>query len=471
MNNKILVIDVNQDHLLVMLKFIQRLHAGTQVVSHNPKQKGMPGDDFNWAEYDLLLIDDYLGQYDGLDWLRKNVKKADFPPFIVISSVKDSGTMSAVAAVVTAIKLGAINFLFKKNFRIQKLGDDISSVLSGLEKNRSKAIVKKITARKKTARKKTWATSRKGSRRYEAMNRMQASVEDTADEVHLAMALLNSHEQWPFTIQDILDRKASIGDYKVISYLGSDMGSSTFKVRHKQNETPLIMYFIEHACSKEGCVPEEHQHELKVMKSTVHPNLMRLLDFQVIRKTMILIREFVSGETLHQGLSEHGFQQKQVVGYFREILLALEELHSHGITVGHFTPKSFRFGSDGALIFSNTGLIPRLHAIDKVHKSVITDTPAYSSPEEVRNLRLDHRSDLYVAGLIFYEMLAGVPAYQKNSYRDTLYAHVSESMPDLPDPGHPMNRIIQGLTRRIPGKRIQTAAEAHAMVDKIHLEQ
>jgi serine/threonine-protein kinase len=166
----------------------------------------------------------------------------------------------------------------------------------------------------------------------------------------------------------------------------------------------------------------------------------------------------VAGETLAYRLTAGKVHEAEAIKLFRHILHGLAELHRHQIHLRHYTPKSLRINQDGILVFAETGLLNRLHVISKMTTEMMyIDTPMYATPERIHGRTVDTRSDIYIAGLIGYEMIAGVPVYHKGSIKDVLYAHVAEPVPDLPNKNHPLNSLFQKMLHKIPGERFQTA--------------
>ena len=445
MTHNLLIIDANPQHRQVMRRFIEKVHPDVRLSEYNPVQSGMPGANFDWSEHDLLLLDNELGEHDMLTWLKSASRSERFPPFIVLSSTLESDSAEAMESVIRCVRLGAVDYLFKKKIRLEKLNKRITEVLD-------KAPPRPDKQEQQVAAPKATNTAQI------AVREMQDAIENTQHEIHLAMAMIDGRTDWPFTMEDILAGRAFIKDYKVVSYLGNEMAGATFKVRHKGDGDPQIMYFIRGHKNKDGSLPEALQHELKVMMHIDHPGILPISDYQMVNDDVLLIRSMIDGETLEHILKTKGVYEAQAIDLFRQIIAGLIELHQHKLHLGHCTPKSLRIAPDGTLVFADTGLINRLHAITSMTGEFSSqDAPMYATPERIQGRTVDTRSDIYLAGLIGYEMLAGVPVYHKGSIKDILYAHVTEPIPDLPDSSHPLNTLFKEMLQKTPSKRIQSA--------------
>ena len=401
----------------------------------------MPAPGFDWSAYDLMLIDNELGEVNAIQWLKFSPHMDRIPPFIVISSTQETDTPAAMESVIHAIRMGAVSYLFKKKIQLDQLNKDITKVLVN-------------------------APERADVNTGEIVRQAQESVEDTQHEIHLALAMLEGHAEWPFTMEDILTGKAVIGNYKVVSYLGNHMGGATFKVKRKGQDEPLVMYFISRVHAKDGGLPAERVAELNLMLKLSHPNIMPIKDYQLEDDAILVIRELTESDTLEQRLATQGVYEAQAVEFFRQLLCGLSALHQQAISIDHYTPKSLRVDAQNRLLIADSGLIHRLHAINEVSSDVSTqDSPIYATPEQVQGRVLDRRTDIYIAGLIGYELVAGVPVYSKGSVKDILYAHVTQAVPDLPDKAHPLNSLFQGMLEKTPSKRIQSVGEVLQILD------
>jgi len=448
------MMDVHAKHQRVMRHFIEKMHPEVRLSDYDPQALGLPNQEFQWSDYDLLLIDNELGDIDGVEWLKSASQEKNFPPFIVLSSTQETDTPAAMEAVIKSIRMGAINYLFKKKIQLAQLNENVIKVLEKAPKRpdvKSRVVEK---ARMDTGQ--------------QAIQNIQAAVEDTQHEIQLAMAMMEGHSEWPFTMEDILAGKASIADYKVVSYMGSEMGGATFKVKREGLDEPQVMYYIHRRKNEDGSMPDSLYHELDVMRGIDHPNILPIEDYQLHGDAILVIRELIEGETLEQRLKAQGVYGEQAIDFFRQIMAGLGELHKYSVTVGHFTPKSLRINSKGELVFADTGLLSRLHAINEVTSEVANrDAPMYATPEQVQGRRLDRRSDIYIAGLIGFEMVAGAPVYYRGSVKDILYAHVAEPIPDLPDKTSPLSYLFREMLQKTPSKRAQDTQSVLSHLDRL----
>jgi tetratricopeptide (TPR) repeat protein len=93
----------------------------------------------------------------------------------------------------------------------------------------------------------------------------------------------------------------------------------------------------------------------------------------------------------------------------------------------------------------------------------VVGTAGYMSPEQICGEEIDHRSDIFSAGLVFYEMAAGARAFRGRNSIEVMSAVLKEEPQDLPGRGsRQMNRIVRRCMEKDPAKRYQSAAELSA---------
>jgi len=363
--------------------------------------------------------------------------------------------------VIDAIKLGAENFLFKKDIQVGELNNSILSVLRAAGYDPGNTIPDMPIAETPTPPDKKAAAVKP---------KILQTMEDTVHEIELAMAVIHGHAEWPFSMTDILQGKATIGDFKVTSYLGKGDNTTTFKASRAKAGKPVIIKMVGQSLDRESGIFKQCIADLDKVVTWDHPNLVKILQQGFIGEHFIIVQEFLAGDKLSNVLSQSGaMAEKRAVKFFLQILSALSQLQRHNMSVGTISPRNILFRDRLTLALMNYGIVCRMHALNQVTgQTSLGADAAYVSPEKVKKLQTDARTDLYSAGVIFYEMLAGYPPFHKGSAQDILYQHATSPVPELPIKGHPMNRVIQGLMMKTPSQRFQTADEVIKIVEKTY---
>jgi CheY-like chemotaxis protein len=146
-----------------------------------------------------------------------------------------------------------------------------------------------------------------------------------------------------------------------------------------------------------------------------------------------------------------------------QTLDALVALHGVSIVHGDLKPESNFFRDDGSatLIDFNISVVSG-RAIRFSAKGDVLGTPTYMSPEQGAGKAVDARSDLYSAGIIFFELLTGIPPFSGSTAAQTIYSHLHDEVPLLPLRVRHLQTLIDRLLAKQAEERFASAEEALA---------
>jgi eukaryotic-like serine/threonine-protein kinase len=218
--------------------------------------------------------------------------------------------------------------------------------------------------------------------------------------------------------------------------------------------------------------------EAKVMARTSHPNLVQVHDLEQIGDANYIVLEFVRGKSLRDRVNQGPIPLPQTFAVMHGVLQALDYAHKHAIVHRDMKPENVLVSDEGNVKVADFG-IARL-TDDSGPGSTATKTgttvgtPQYMSPEQVASSKVDGRSDLYSAGIVFYELVVGQPPFVASEADGpfTLMAKHVQAPPKPPSvhrPGLDMRLeevILKSLSKR-PEERYQTGLEFDEAMSRI----
>ncbi|WP_371498266.1 protein kinase [Kitasatospora sp. NBC_00374] len=187
--------------------------------------------------------------------------------------------------------------------------------------------------------------------------------------------------------------------------------------------------------------------------------------------TPYIVMELVEGRTVRELLvDEEAPPVDQALIIIAGVLEALAYSHRHGIVHRDIKPANVIITTGGAVKVMDFGIARALTgaASTMTQTGMVMGTPQYLSPEQALGKAVDHRSDLYAAGCMLYELLALRPPFVGETPLAVVYQHVQ----DMPVPPSRVNRrvppeldelVLRSLAKN-PDDRFQSADEFRAHV-------
>jgi eukaryotic-like serine/threonine-protein kinase len=218
--------------------------------------------------------------------------------------------------------------------------------------------------------------------------------------------------------------------------------------------------------------------EARVMARTSHPNLVQVHDLEQIGDANYIVLEFVRGKSLRDLVNEGPIPLPQIFAVMHGVLQALDYAHRHAIVHRDMKPENVLLSDEGNVKVADFG-IARLtddtgEGSTATKTGTTVGTPQYMSPEQVASSKVDGRSDLYSAGIMFYELIVGEPPFTASEGDGpfTLMAKHVQAPPKPPSvhkPGLDLRLeevILKSLSKR-PEERYQTGQEFDDAMSRI----
>jgi predicted Ser/Thr protein kinase len=218
------------------------------------------------------------------------------------------------------------------------------------------------------------------------------------------------------------DFPAMFGRYQVLERLGKG-GMGAVYLAHDttlDRKVALKVCNLRHAKDAQGA--ERFLREARSAAGLLHEGICRVLDYGVQDGIPFLTMDFINGRPL-SGLLEkrEPLEPAQAAILVRQVALALEAAHSHGVIHRDLKPSNIMLDGQGAPKVVDFGLARREQDQTLTAKGVAVGTPAYMSPEQVDGLPVDQRTDIYSLGVILYELLTGRRPFYSDTVSQLMY--------------------------------------------------
>jgi serine/threonine-protein kinase len=257
-----------------------------------------------------------------------------------------------------------------------------------------------------------------------------------------------------------------IGEYLVRRMVGEGGMGKVYEAEERLSRRRVALKILrpELRSSEQG--RQMFLNEMTILAHLDHPNIVRSLACTELEGELVMVLEYLEGETLRQRLATRGkLPWQEAVSIAADIAAALTAAHGQEPAIVHrdLKPENLMIVAGDRVKVMDFGIGKVMQAIRKSTTHSV-GTLQYMSPEQIDAGAIDHRSDLYSLGLILYEALSGTAPFYSESPRELLNMQCTAAPPPLPDDVRAqlprgIERLLLRLLEKSPANRPASADE------------
>jgi serine/threonine-protein kinase len=259
-----------------------------------------------------------------------------------------------------------------------------------------------------------------------------------------------------------------LGRYEIKGVLGKGAMGLVYDGRDPQLDRrvaikTIITKNLDEATAKHYAM--RFKREVRAVAKVSHANIVQVYDFGTEGDLNYIVMEYIQGKELKDTFdSKQRFDLETIFRMMGELLEALYFAHQAGVVHRDIKPANVMVDTKGHIKLADFG-VARVNDPDaegeKTRVGSIIGTPSYMSPEQTQGQTIDHRTDLFSAGIVFYQLLTGVKPFDGTGWG--LAKKIIQDDPVWPstilEVPPTFDRVVGKALAKDPDQRYQTARE------------
>lgn len=221
-----------------------------------------------------------------------------------------------------------------------------------------------------------------------------------------------------------------IGSWILERELGRGGMGAVFLGRHAKLGSPAAVKALTLIAGGEPTLQQRFEREARVHAGLRHPHIARVHDFLEQDGTWFLVMEYLPGGSLADRPEAEALPVDRAVSWIRQALAGLGHAHAHGVIHRDVKPANLLLDEHGRVKVSDFGIARSAAGAKLTCTGTTLGTVQYMSPEQLEAPEsVDHRTDLYAAAAVLYQLLAGNPPFAGETYSQVLRARLVDPVP------------------------------------------
>jgi eukaryotic-like serine/threonine-protein kinase len=269
-------------------------------------------------------------------------------------------------------------------------------------------------------------------------------------------------------------RRDRVGPYKLRRRLRSDPAGTVYRAKNARTGAPVTVTELAAELVADAGFLERFRHDAGVLSRLDHPNCGKVLDYLEIEGRVYLVTERIDGRTLRQVIGSTTLRPTQALALLRGSLVGLDAAHSLQVLHRTLRPESVVVQPNGRVKLTGFGQ-PAYRATAGARAALSASAGispyAYLAPEQVVGTEADVRTDIYLAGVLGFELLAGQPPFTSLDPAEVWSMHMAQDPPNLmelrPEITAPVAAIVRRALAKAPDNRQQSARDFIGQIDAV----
>lgn len=403
---RVIIISPLRDATTRLRHLLAQLVADVEVTEFDPEHHGRPGAGFDWSLYDMLFIDERLGEDSGLAWLADFARRPGLPPAVLLACRRDDGVAVAAA------ELPHTTYVERDTLDATELRQLFTRLDVPCTPATPGGALARIAMQGDAA----------------VLRRLAAHADGTPDD-----------------------------GYRFVRLIGQGQHERIYLAEVQHERRPLVVKVLDLRAAEAPDAVQAYAQDVALLAAVDDPEVIRVHQHGFTPGCGYLAVEFFARGDLRQRI-QRGLGPAEALAHACAIARALDAIHAGGLVHRDLRPGKVMFRGDGSLALGDFAIARRFgDAWSMSATGSVAGTLGYMSPEQLRGEHVDARADLYALGMLLHEMLTGRRAFHASTPGAMVYQHLYAEVPRLPAPLACVQPVLDRLLAKAPGDRHASA--------------
>ena len=267
-----------------------------------------------------------------------------------------------------------------------------------------------------------------------------------------------------------------IGHYRIESLVGVGGMGEVYLARDERLGRKAALKLLPDSLTTDETQLSRFKNEARTASSLNHPNILTVYEIGAEGNRQFIATEFIEGITLRVSIGRGRINPHTALEIAVQVASALAAAHEAGVVHRDIKPENIMLRPDGYVKVLDFGIAKlseqRLashdHTVEttaslQTRPGLVLGTARYMSPEQARGQKVDVRTDIWSLGVVFYEMVGGIPPFRGDTPSDCIASILTAEPPPLSgiltDVPLKLESILQKALRKNSDERYHTIKE------------
>ena len=267
-----------------------------------------------------------------------------------------------------------------------------------------------------------------------------------------------------------------IGHYRIESLVGVGGMGEVYLARDERLGRKAALKLLPDSLTTDETQLSRFKNEARTASSLNHPNILTVYEIGAEGNRQFIATEFIEGMTLRVSIARGRINPHAALEIAVQVASALAAAHEAGVVHRDIKPENIMLRPDGYVKVLDFGIAKlseqRLashdHTVEttaplQTRPGLVLGTARYMSPEQARGQKVDVRTDIWSLGVVFYEMVGGIPPFRGDTPSDCIASILTAEPPPLSgiltDVPLKLESILQKALRKNSDERYHTIKE------------